>query len=194
LCTTNSKGLYIPAKQKIAVRVTLIGYALAFLCIIFALGFVSSNSVLAVSACPGIGVSGPLLAIVPAGTTTSFVYNVSFAGFALPSTVTLTTSSAPTGWSWSIVPPTSFIASGTGYHLVTVHVSSSTFVGSQASLTLTATDGTCANSVTTAAHTTGLATTPEFGLGMVVALGLGMFTILLAKRQSLHLPMAGQAS
>jgi len=153
-----------------------------------ALAFIPSGSFAFASACPGLLVTGPLQATLPAGSTSQLNYNVTWAGFTNPTTLNITTNTPPPGWSW--VPSTTSIkASGSGSAPVTVTVTASTFVGSNASLTVTATDGTCGGSTTTAANTTGLNTTPEFAAGMLVALGAGIVAIMALRRQATKMPV-----
>jgi hypothetical protein len=156
-----------------------------------ALAFIPSGSfALAVKSvpCPGVSVSGPLQATLPAGSTSTLTYTVTWAGFTIPKTLAITTNAPPSGWSWT-PSPTSIMASGSGSATVTVTVTASTFVGSVASLTVTATDGTCGGSITTAAQTTGLNTTPEFAAGMLVALGAGIVAIMALRRQATKMPV-----
>ncbi|MEM0117508.1 MAG: hypothetical protein QXV32_03600 [Conexivisphaerales archaeon] len=138
--------------------------------------------------CPGVSVSGPLQATLPAGTTSTLIYTITWAGFTSPTTLAVTTNSPPSGWSWS-ASPSSVPVSGSGSATVTVSVTTPTLVGSVASLTVTATDGTCGGSTTTAAHTTGLNTTPEFAAGMLAALGAGIVAIMALRRQTTKMPV-----
>lgn len=155
-----------------------------------ALVFIPANSlVLAASACPGLNVMGPLQATLPASSTSTLTYNITWAGFTNPTTITVMLNSPPSGWTWS-VSPTHFTAKGSGSTTVTVTVMTPALVGSQASLTVNATDGKCGGHMTTAAHTTGLNTTPEFAAGMLVAVGVGTIAIMALRRQATKLPVA----
>lgn len=160
---------------------------------IFAIGLAlalvpSGSFALASSPCPGVSITGPLTLTVPAGSTTTLSYTVTWAVFNSPTTLAITTNAPPSGWSWT-PSPSSIPVSGSGSATVTVTLTASTFVGSVASLTVTATDGTCGGSTTTAAHTTGLNTTPEFAAGMLVALGAGIVAIIALRRQATKIPI-----
>jgi len=177
-------------KQRAVVKSIFALGVMGIFAIGLALAFIPSGSFALASSvpCPGVSVSGPLQATLPAGSTSNLTYTVTWAGFTSPTNLSITTNAPPSGWSWT-PSPTSIPASGSGSATVTVTVTASTFVGSVASLTVTATDGTCGGSTTTAANTTGLNTTPEFAAGMLVALGAGIVAIMALRRQATKMPV-----
>lgn len=134
--------------------------------------------------CQSLQVVGPTSAIVPAGSTTNLQYNVSWSYMPSGTMLTFSTSISP-GWTVTL-NMTTMTVSGTGWHNITASVTAPTTVGVQGSLTVNATDGVCASKLTTAAQTTGFATTPEFGAGILALLAVGIIAIMALRQQSLR--------
>jgi len=162
------------------------------------LALVASTPVVASSPPPCVWgfTSAPTAQVVPAASTNSYGYVLSWTSLPNPSSITFTTTVlTPTsaGWSASVTStnPVS-VTSTSGSTTVTVQVVASATSGSSATIQVTATDGTCTAQgtqyITTSFATSSSPpppTVPEFPLGIIGAVGVSMLFLALLRRELL---------
>lgn len=103
----------------------------------------------------------------------------------------------PTTWGFSVSPTSVPVATATGSAGIVLTVTAPTTVTStddQQSFTIVAIDGAHSLTIQAAASLTVAASVPQFGLGMGLAIAIGLVGFVLLRKTTLHLPTPGITS